>query len=64
MPDVFITDRVTVEEATGETVIESVNEEDPVIRLDVPHCVEHHPYIPLEMAQKAIARVKDEILML
>ena len=57
-PDVFINDRVTVEEATGETVMDKDN---PVIsRLEVPHCIEHHPYIPLETAQKAIARVKEE----
>ena len=57
--DVFISDGVKVEETTGEQVVESMDDStsSTVSRLEVPHCVEHQPYIPLQTAQMAIERV-------
>ena len=50
-PNVFVSDGVAVEEATGEAVVE-VKEES-----SAPYCVEHRPYIPLQSAQEALTRV-------
>ena len=52
-PDVFVSDGVAVEKATGETVNESQGNHG----LEIPHSVEHQPYIPLTSAQDALARV-------
>lgn len=61
-PDVFIGGGVaTIEEATGEKVVELEDDNlatDAAARIEVPKCVEHQPYIPLQSAQAALSRVK------
>ena len=61
-PDVFINDGVAVEKATGEKSVE-VQEDSSTVNaatapIEVPHCVDHQPYIPLQSAQDALAKVR------
>ena len=56
----FVSDTgVAVEEATGETINEP--QEDTLnantMAIEIPHSVEHQPYIPLASAQDALAKV-------
>lgn len=61
-PDVFVSDTgVAVEEATGETINEpqedAVSSSTNAMAIEIPHSVEHQPYIPLASAQDALTRV-------
>lgn len=59
-PDVFVSDTgVAVEKATGETINEPQEDasDTTAVAIEIPHSVEHQPYIPLVSAQDALARV-------
>lgn len=58
----FVSDTgVAVEEATGETINElqedAVSSSTNAMAIEIPHSVEHQPYIPLASAQDALTRV-------
>lgn len=60
--DVFVSSEgVAVEEATGEMISESQESCSDSLQdraqLEIPHSVEHAPYIPLASAQEALTRV-------
>lgn len=56
----FVSDAgVAVEEATGETINEPQEDASNTnaMAIEIPHSVEHQPYIPLASAQDALTRV-------
>ena len=69
-PDVFISDTgLAVEATTGEMInkpqeaaVETSSLNANKMAIEIPHSVEHEPYIPLASAQDALTRVSSTVL--